>query len=121
MSKTHFSDLLGRKKSTEKKPTKQVPADLENMLSSAKVRSNTPPPNQPKLALDPNARRGKRYKNAEGQTVNLDGKVQEIPLNAYEVDLLERAAKQAGLTLTTYIRSLAIRDARKLMEIDPVS
>lgn len=111
--KGNFSDLMSKKK------TKEVPANLDDMLATAKIQTKQKPkPKTGGLDLDPNARRGKRYKTPEGEVVKLDGKVQEIPLNAYEVQLLERAANQSGLTLTAYIRSLAINDARKRTDVD---
>jgi hypothetical protein len=106
--KGDFSGIAKKKK----KPTAE---EIEAFANEAKVDGKKSEP-ETKSELDPNARRGKRYKNKDGETVKLTGKVQEIPLNEYELKILQAAANSANLSLTTYIRSIAMNDANRILK-----
>ncbi len=112
MDKGGFSDLKRKKK-------KAPPANIGEFAEGAKIDgTNTQTKAAQDKGLDPNERRGKRYKDPHtGEAVQLKGKVQEIPLNEYELTILTRAAKQSGLTLTTYIRTIAMKSAKKELMI----
>jgi Protein of unknown function (DUF1778) len=100
MAKGDFSGIKRKVNATE--------ASLNSFINAAKVDGHL----VGGVPVDKNARRGKFYRDPKtGQRIELDGKVQEIPLNAYEIQLLERAAEHSGLTLTSFIRSAAIRAA----------
>lgn len=101
MAKGDFSGIKRKVNTTE--------ASLNSFINAAKVDGHLVG-----ATADKNARRGKFYRDPKtGQRIELDGKVQEIPLNAYEIQLLEQAAEHSGLTLTAFIRSAAIRAALK--------
>lgn len=80
---------------------------LDEFVESAKVdgsQKNQDPASE---------RRGKFMTDPEtGKKIPLGGKVLEVPLNAYEVDILTRAARNAGLPVATFVRSYVIRMAK---------
>lgn len=86
---------------------------LDEFVESAKVdggQKNQDPASE---------RRGKFMIDPEtGKKIALGGKVLEVPLNAYEVDLLTRAARDAGLPVATYVRSAVIRLAKDSINRD---
>lgn len=101
MAKGNFSTIGKRKAKTD---------DIDAFVTGAKVDgSGTPPPSEGSL------RRGKYYRDPHtGEKIMLGGKVQEIPLNSMEVEMLDRAASESGLSITTFMRSVAITAARKI-------
>ncbi|BAE80510.1 hypothetical protein [Sodalis phage phiSG1] len=65
------------------------------------------------------SRRGKyRIDPKTGERIDLGGKVLEVPLNAGEVALLSRAAEVSGLPVATFMRSEAVKVARKILGYD---
>lgn len=69
-----------------------------------------------------NAKRGAWYRaakseeNPEPERETLDGKQPAVRINAFEVDILSRAANFQGMTLTHYLRSTAMIAARALVK-----
>lgn len=107
MAKGDFGDLARRSK-------KKVPTGANDFIESAKIDGSTA--SEPSLAeLDPQAPRG-RWRRKDGQKIELGGLDQQIQLNPYEVKLLKLAAEAQGLSFASYIRSAAVRDARKIID-----
>ncbi|MDE1240531.1 hypothetical protein [Vibrio aestuarianus] len=97
MKNSPFSDI----KKKGKKP------DLDEFIDDAKVDGT---PNQ----LDKNERRGSSYIDKEtGEKVKLTGKILQVPVNGYELNILEEGAKKVGLPLGSYLRTLGLEAAEK--------
>ncbi|MDW2116725.1 MULTISPECIES: hypothetical protein [unclassified Vibrio] len=92
MSKNPFSDI--KRKGTEPK---------KSFIESAKVDGKK----------DKNERRGSSYIDKEtGERVPLSGKIIQVPVNGYELSILEDLSKEAGLPIGTYLRNLAMDKAQ---------
>lgn len=97
MKSNPFSDI--KKKKAEQKKT--------NFIESAKVDGHT------KYDLNKNERRGSSYIDKEtGEKVKLSGKILQVPVNGYELNILEQGAKKMGLPLGSYLRTLGIEAAK---------
>ncbi|HDR2590599.1 TPA: hypothetical protein QCI16_004483 [Enterobacter ludwigii] len=83
-------------------------ASLDEFVETAKVDGSR------KYHTPENGRRGRSMTDPEtGKKISLGGKTLQIPLNAYEVDLLNRAAAIAGISVAAYVRSTMIRLAKE--------
>jgi hypothetical protein len=100
MKNNPFSDINKKRKTINK----------ENFIDAAKVdgdNNNTP-------SFDINERRGSHYIDKEtGKKIKLSGKVLQVPVNGYELKILEDGAKKMGLPLGSYLRTLGIEAAKK--------
>jgi len=91
-----FGDIGAKKK-----------AKAEDFIEDAKVDGSK--------KLDQQARRGANYKDTKtGETINLGGKVLQVPLNAYELKTLSEAALQEGLPLATFLRVIALKHVKNM-------
>lgn len=89
MVKTPFSDITAKKK-------------IEKFIDNAKIDGSK--------KIEQQARRGASYKDTKtGDTIKLGGKVLQIPLNEYELNILSEAALQEGLALATFLRVTALK------------
>lgn len=99
MKNNPFSDITKKQKYSKK----------NDFIESAKVDGDK------KLftnSFDINERRGSSYidKNT-GEKVKLSGKILQVPVNGYELKILEDGAKRMGLPLGSYLRTLGIEAA----------
>ena len=116
MTKGKF-DNIGNTTNKAKNKPKTVPEGLEEFADKAKVDGNTP--RDPLVGLNPAGRRGKRYKDSKtGDVIQLKGKVQELPLNEYELTVVEMAASKSGLSLTAYMRGTALATAKASLNLN---
>lgn len=83
---------------------------LDAFVEAAKTDGN-------QRARKPKPGRRGRYCNdpKTGERILLGGKILEVPLNASETELLLRAAEISGLPLATFVRSQAVKSARKIL------
>lgn len=103
MSKGTFSNIA---------KLRQQEQALDEFVESAKTDGR-------KSVKEPKSRRGKyRIDPKTGERIDLGGKVLEVPLNAGEVEILSRAAEVSGLPVATFMRSEAIKVARKILSCD---
>lgn len=64
--------------------------------------------------LHKNERRGSSYIDKDtGERVKLSGKILQVPVNGYELKILEDGAKKAGLPIGSYLRSIGIEQSNK--------
>ena len=92
MKKNIFSDIKKKNTST-----------YDSFIDEAKVDGKK----------DKNERRGSSYVDKEtGIRVPLSGKVIQVPVNGYELSILESLAKEAGLPVGTFLRNLAMDKAQ---------
>lgn len=92
MKNSPFSDIKKKGKKS----------DLDEFIDDAKVDGAV-------HQLDKNERRGSSYINKEtGERIKLSGKVLQVPVNGYELDILEKGAKKAGLPIGSYLRNLGL-------------
>ncbi|MGY5652741.1 hypothetical protein [Vibrio cincinnatiensis] len=97
MKNNPFSDI--------KKKQKKV--DANSFIEEAKVDGS-------QINTDKNERRGSSYIDKEtGEKIKLTGKVLQVPVNGYELQILESLAKDAGLPIGTLLRNLAMDVAAK--------
>jgi hypothetical protein len=62
-----------------------------------------------KVILDKNERRGSSYLDTKtGKRVSLSGKIIQVPVNGYELEIMTLLAKEAGLPIGTYLRNLVM-------------
>ena len=88
----------------KKKATKSQTIDF---IESAKVDGS-------KKIFDKNERRGSSYfDKATGEKIPLSGKIIQVPVNGYELEVLTALAKEVGLPIGTYLRNLAMDAASK--------
>ena len=112
MAKGNFANI-GKGQAREK--------EAEAFIETAKVDGNLRDKNIHSSGFLPDKiksekRRGKYRLDPEtGEKILLGGKKQEVPLNAAELAVLTEAAALSGLTLTTFIRSEAVKSARRLL------
>lgn len=96
MKNNPFSDI--------KKKKREV--DTTSFIEEAKVDGL-------KNEMDKNERRGSSYIDKDsGQRINLSGKVIQVPVNGYELKILEYLAKSSGLPIGTYLRNLAMEKTK---------
>lgn len=101
MKNKPFSDIKPKRKTTKK----------TDFIESAKVDGNN---TDSSTTFDMNERRGPSYFDKEtGKRVKLSGKSLQIPVNGYELHLLEEISKKMGLPLASYLRNLGIEAAKK--------
>jgi hypothetical protein len=82
-------------------------ANKSEFIESAKVDGAS--------TLDKNERRGASYIDRDsGEKVKLTGKILQVPVNGYELRILENGAKKNGLPLSSYLRTLGIKDSSKI-------
>lgn len=94
MSKNPFGDIGIKKKA-------------ESFIDNAKVDGSKCD------ALDPKERRGSSFKDPKTkEVIKLNGKVVQVPMNAYELDLLTQMADEKGLPLATFLRVTALQTAK---------
>ena len=94
MAKKPFGDIGAKKKA-------------QNFIENAKVDGDK------SKEIDPQGRRGSSYKDAKtGETIKLSGKILQVPLNEYELNILNKAAEQAELPLATFLRVTALKYAK---------
>lgn len=80
-----------------------------DFIESAKVDGNTDT-----SSFEKNERRGSSYIDKEtGKRVKLSGKIIQVPVNGYELNILEEGAKKMGLPLGSYLRTLGIEHINK--------
>jgi hypothetical protein len=92
MKNSPFSDIKKKKKVL----------DTNSFIDDAKVDGS-------KVILDRNERRGSSYLDTKtGKRIPLSGKVIQVPVNGYELQIMELLAKEAGLPVGTYLRNLAM-------------
>lgn len=100
MKNNPFSDIT----------TKRKKSDKENFIGAAKVDGDKKTINH---SLDVNERRGSHYIDKEsGKKIKLSGKVLQVPVNGYELKILEDGARKMGLPLGSYLRTLGIEAAK---------
>lgn len=105
MAKGSFSNIGKLRK-------KEQPA-LDAFVESAKIDGRD------SVGKSKSKRRGKyRIDPKTGERIELGGKVLEVPLNAEEAELLFRAAEMSGLPVATFMRSEAMKVARKILSSD---
>lgn len=93
MKSNPFGDIK-KKTSTPRK---------NEFIESAKVDGNA------SNSFDKNERRGSSYINKEtGERIKLSGKILQVPVNGYELEILEKGAKEAGLPIGSYLRNLGL-------------
>jgi hypothetical protein len=93
MAKNPFGDIAVKKKAASFIDDAKVDGDINK--------------------LDPKARRGSSFKDPKTkEIIKLEGKIVQVPMNAYEVDVLTKAAESEGLALATYLRVMALRSAK---------
>lgn len=96
MKNNLFSDIKRKTKSN----------DADSFIEDAKVDGK-------QSKLDKNERRGSSYLDKEtGKRVKLTGKIVQVPVNGYELKILESGAKKMGLPLGSYLRTLGIEAAK---------
>lgn len=101
MKNSPFSDIKKKRKEHEK----------TEFIESAKVDGNNKKEEQQNL--DINERRGSHYIDKEsGKKIKLSGKILQVPVNGYELKILEQGAKKMGLPLGSYLRTLGIEAAK---------
>lgn len=106
MAKGSFSNIGKLRK-------KEQPA-LDAFVESAKIDGR-----DDGVGKSKSKRRGKyRIDPKTGERIELGGKVLEVPLNAGEAELLSRAAEMSGLPVATFMRSEAMKVARKILSSD---
>ncbi len=89
MAKNPFGDITAKSKAT-------------NFVDSAKIDGSN--------KIDSQARRGSSYKDTKtGKKIKLGGKILQVPLNEYELNILSEAALQEGLPLATFLRVTALK------------
>jgi hypothetical protein len=99
MKNNPFSDINKKRKTVNK----------EDFIDAAKVDGDKTTVNN---SLDVNERRGSHYIDKEtGKKIKLSGKVLQVPVNGYELSILEDGAKKMGLPLGSYLRTLGIEAA----------
>lgn len=100
MKKTNpFSDIKSRVQ-------KQTVSDF---VESAKVDGQNTSSQK-----DINERRGSSYVDKDtGHRIKLSGKIIQVPVNGYELEILENGAKKMGLPLGSYLRALGIEAAKE--------
>lgn len=97
MKNSPFSDI--------KKKRRNI--DTDTFIEEAKVDGSKP-------ILDKNERRGSSYIDKEtGEKIKLTGKILQVPVNGYELKILEDGAKKMGLPLGSYLRTLGLEAATK--------
>ena len=97
MKNSPFSDIKKKKKSV----------DADSFIEEAKVDGS-------KSKLDKNERRGASYVDKKtGERFKLSGKILQVPVNGYELEILEEGAKKMGLPLGSYLRTLGIEAANR--------
>jgi hypothetical protein len=107
MKSNPFSDIAKKRKSTNK----------EDFIDAAKVDGENKPASS---FLDANERRGSSYIDKEtGEKIKLSGKILQVPVNGYELKILEDGAKRMGLPLGSYLRSLGIEAANDMVKKTP--
>ncbi|CAM3965118.1 hypothetical protein [Vibrio aerogenes] len=105
MKNSPFSDIKKKKN----KP------DAKEFIESAKVDGQ----NSPSTQFDKNERRGASYVDkTTGKRIQLSGKILQVPVNGYELQILEAGAKEAGLPLGSYLRNLGMDAAQRLKDIN---
>jgi hypothetical protein len=103
MKSNPFSDITKKSKTTDK----------ESFIESAKVDGKTNKSLDNAELTDKNERRGTSYLDKEtGQKIRLSGKIIQVPVNGYELKILEDGAKKSGLPLGSYLRTLGIEAAK---------
>lgn len=99
MANNPFSDI-------QRKPKPKI--DKNQFIESAKVDGDID-----SKTLDKNERRGSFYTDKEtGKRIKLSGKILQVPVNGYELEILEKGAKKMGLPLGSYLRTLGIESAK---------
>lgn len=94
MAKNPFGDITAKNKTT-------------SFVDSAKIDGSR--------KLDQQDRRGASYKDTKtGETIKLGGKILQVPLNEYELNILSEAASQEGLPLATFLRATALKYVKKM-------
>lgn len=97
MKNNPFSDI--------KKKSKSI--DTQSFIEEAKVDGS-------KSELDKNERRGTSYVDKRtGEKIKLSGKILQVPVNGYELKILEDGAKKMGLPLGSYLRVIGIEAAKE--------
>lgn len=90
MKSSPFADIKKKRKSI----------DTDSFIENAKVDGS-------RQELDKNERRGSYYTDKDsGKKIKLTGKILQVPVNGYELKLLEDGAKKMGLPLGSYLRTL---------------
>lgn len=93
MAKNPFGDITAKKKATKK--------FIEDAKVDGEKESNV------------KNRRGANYKDPKtGELIKLGGKILQVPLNEEELKILTESALKNGLPLATFIRTVALRDAK---------
>lgn len=101
MENNPFSDITKKRKSSEKKI----------FIESAKVDGDK---RADGYSVDVSERRGSSYIDKEtGKKIKLTGKILQVPVNGYELKILEDGAKRMGLPLGSYLRALGIEAANE--------
>ena len=99
MKNTPFGDMKKKNNNISK----------SDFIESAKVDGNTDT-----SSFEKNERRGSSYIDKEtGKRVKLSGKILQVPVNGYELNIIEEGAKKMGLPLGSYLRTLGIENVNK--------
>jgi len=87
---------------------KKAKLSTDDFINTAKVDGNSET-----KKLDPQGRRGANYKDKDtGKMIKLGGKVLQVPLNEYELNILSNAALNEGLPLATFLRTTALKHVK---------
>jgi hypothetical protein len=108
MKNNPFSDIA--KKSQKANKTDFI--ESAKVDGTSKQETKVDGTSKQETKLDKNERRGSSYIDKETKKrIPLSGKIVQVPVNGYELKILEAGAQKAGLPLGSYLRTLGLEAA----------